>query len=1035
MKKIFAAALVLAGAFLFASPAAVSSTTNPFTTVTATVTDPNGIPYGNGTMSAVLVPGSPGGWTLNNNGVVLPYSGQINTVQLDSNGHFSANFGNNSQILPAGSAWLITVNSNQGGIPGPFGTGPQTFSVTIAITGGTVDISATLNAAARKLTNFASLGTVTTTGSPAANEFAIFSGPSSIGPASPCALLQPTANPTAGQVLDSAAPSGGTCQTNWISISGSGSIPGTPGLNAVPVQSGLMAEYRMLPTETPGALVDYSGNGNNATGTVGTAPTMIANTGGVLFPGTGAVNLPAALNSALTIQLFFIPGSGNGGSLIAGNGAAANMILLSPTRVGGTNDSIITGYASEHNLRYVAGNVDTAPPNGVGPYPRAAIGTGSYASIAWDMVSASNDLFYINGTAANSYILEGLGTGAGHQTSGNYQLGGIASASCTNWAAQLCNFASNGTQIYYAIFYNRALTATEIQENTVFVNNMLNARAVNQSPYKPIDINSSSEPTLAVDGDSLSCGPCAGVTPLPANSYTGYLFGLNTTFSVTNQALGGRTLNGNMVPAGGQAIDPLFYPYSYGNVAICAFCGTNDNVLGVIQGGMVQWAQNRHAVGWKTIVAGILDGHGDAIKNSLNTWLRQNWRLFADAFVDVAGTSQLGANGAQNNTTDFYTTDKLHIQDNGIINYEAPYIKRAINRLYGNQDFSSATVYVAAALAPTATVSGTSSATQNVITVAATPANCIAGSWVTVAGVTPAGYNGNFYLTSVTGTTVTMHNAPSESSLANISVQGTIACPQQQDADAYQVLNFGAGNYTLQTAVGYTGQNINIFNTNAAASTLVPFSSETINGVSTWSLPGGGTICLTSVLISPAAGGNNWQTCDDNAAGAVTAVTASAPIVSSGGSTPAISCPTCQTSGGTGTVTAVDKVTQSAAIGTTSILTCPASPVTGTNYLLSWNAKVTTAATATSSLGPLQITYTTPDGTTFTAQNINYTIWPAGTAIDNAANGSNVLTSYSQGMPFLVNCEAGATISYAFGYASTGLTAMVYDLHIRLLQQ
>lgn len=144
MKKMFSLALVLAGAFLFAP----ASRAQNFVSITGTVKDSNGIPYAAGTMSAVLVPGSAGGWTLGGQ----PYSGRVGPVTLDSTGKFTANFGNNSVILPAGTQWLITVNSNQGGIAPPLGTGAQTFSVTVSLTSSS-DISATLNAAAPKLTN------------------------------------------------------------------------------------------------------------------------------------------------------------------------------------------------------------------------------------------------------------------------------------------------------------------------------------------------------------------------------------------------------------------------------------------------------------------------------------------------------------------------------------------------------------------------------------------------------------------------------------------------------------------------------------------------------------------------------------------------------------------------------------------------------------------------------------------------------------------------------------------------------------------
>jgi hypothetical protein len=157
MRRIITIALALAGAFLFAPSARAQ-----FTTVTATVVDPNGIPYGAGTMSAVLVPGSSGGYTLSGR----PYSGRVGPVTLDSTGKFTANFGDVTLITPGSPQWLITINSNQGGIEAPLGTGAQTFTFTstgTTISGSSpVDISASLNALAPKLTNITiGAGTVT----------------------------------------------------------------------------------------------------------------------------------------------------------------------------------------------------------------------------------------------------------------------------------------------------------------------------------------------------------------------------------------------------------------------------------------------------------------------------------------------------------------------------------------------------------------------------------------------------------------------------------------------------------------------------------------------------------------------------------------------------------------------------------------------------------------------------------------------------------------------------------------------------------
>jgi hypothetical protein len=143
-KRFFFVTILL---FIFCSPVFAQ-----LTTVTATVIDPNGIPYAAGTISAVLIPSAPGGFRLNGQ----PYSGQVGPATLDSTGKFTINFGDVTLITPS-AQWQITIDSNQGGIEPPLGTGGQTFVFTstgTTISGSSVvNISASLNALAPKLTN------------------------------------------------------------------------------------------------------------------------------------------------------------------------------------------------------------------------------------------------------------------------------------------------------------------------------------------------------------------------------------------------------------------------------------------------------------------------------------------------------------------------------------------------------------------------------------------------------------------------------------------------------------------------------------------------------------------------------------------------------------------------------------------------------------------------------------------------------------------------------------------------------------------
>ena len=122
----------------------------------------------------------------------------------------------------------------------------------------------------------------------------------------------------------------------------------------------------------------------------------------------------------------------------------------------------------------------------------------------------------------------------------------------------------------------------------------------------------------------------------------------------------------------------------------------------------------------------------------------------------------------------------------------------------------------------------------------------------------------------------------------------------------------------------------------------------------------------------------------------------------------------------------VDLTAQTAAVGTTTLYSVPS---TGAGqYRLSWDAKVTTAAGTSSTLGALTIVYTDPDGVvqTITAP----ATVPAGTIA--TTNAGNTTTSSLLGMPLILNCKASTNITYAMAYASNAANAMNYNLHIKL---
>lgn len=610
------------------------------------------------------------------------------------------------------------------------------------------------------------------------------------------------------------------------------------------VTSGLLAQYQL--TEGTGTTInDASGNGNSGTfGAGGNAPTWLTGEG-LQYSGGQFVTLPTGLSSAATIQIFASQTSistQNYSSLLGGNGttvqsnraiflANGNQFITVPgnTNANAASNNITTAVSGQCTLCVVSR----------GGLPGAALITVLYDTTDRIMVNNQELLPYAQTAAsvASNPMTAGLA----------YQLGGGAA---NVGFAQTTYFTGN---IYYALFYNRVLSTSEVAQNYVAITTFMS-----QHGALPAQQITSTTKTFIADGDSIT----RGVTTVGPLGYPSYIV-LNNTWKYSNLGTAGLTLLQAVTQA--PLTTDLLLPTQAPGILL-VWAGTNDiKVSGTapeIVANMVDsYAALRRKTGLRVLMATMIDRTGvSSQKNSLNAFLRQNWGLFADGLVDIAADPNLGCDACNANTT--YFSDTTHPTTFATINNVTPVMQRAINRLMGNGDFSTATTYAAAALAATATTAGSESTNTVTITFAATPANCQAGNTITLAGITPAGYNGAFFILTRTATQITAFN--SNTGLGAISVQGTGVCPQQQDADQYTVLNFGAGNFTLQSCVGYTGQNIYIKNINAGASTVVPFGAETIDGAASVSVATKATLVLEDILTSASAGGCSWKQLQNN---------------------------------------------------------------------------------------------------------------------------------------------------------------------------
>lgn len=211
-----------------------------FTTVSATITDPNGIPYANATVSMRLVP-STASPTLNGQSCCGSTAATTNSA-----GTFIANLADNNVVLPAGTQWEFTVSISPG-IPSPLGTGPQSFTVApITITGATQSVSAALTAAAPALTNFATGSSGTPGGN--AGDFqtnaggGLFGGVTPTGAATDCLL---------GTSVFGACPGGSVAGLNTqLQYNNAGAFGGTTGVTYDSVLQTLSMQLLQLSDST-----------------------------------------------------------------------------------------------------------------------------------------------------------------------------------------------------------------------------------------------------------------------------------------------------------------------------------------------------------------------------------------------------------------------------------------------------------------------------------------------------------------------------------------------------------------------------------------------------------------------------------------------------------------------------------------------------------------------------------------------------------------------------------------------------------------
>ena len=433
-----------------------------------------------------------------------------------------------------------------------------------------------------------------------------------------------------------------------------GTFQGSSGV----VTSGLIADYWMSNCDgsigSGAALPDCSGSGNSATVPTGGNPawtqqgltwTMSANNP-VMIPNAvlngfksvqiyADMSLPNNYNNTAQIQAFLTAGS----SIVLWG----NVLAVSP---------LCCGLYGDWNGNPATQEIDPA----VGP------------NLFTYILDNSNDTICIGANCSVSYYSRGGNNPTSR--SGPFLLGG------NNQTGQM-----SGT-IYRVLFYNRALTASEVAQNDASIDSWIKYRGVTRGKYAP----PASTNNLVCVGDSITQG--YGATPACSN---GSLSGLSDTFQIYNMGMTTEYLS-NMLTAA-QKFATGINPSGKSNIT-WIFAGTNDlcgptNTLTPAQTlqKLVAFSRYMRSQGAKVMVLPMISRIGsaqgttcDVLHDQYNTLIAQNWPSFADSFVyGMLQDANLTGDGAYANTT-YFQGDGIHPTTAGQ-SLIAGYVQAEINNL------------------------------------------------------------------------------------------------------------------------------------------------------------------------------------------------------------------------------------------------------------------------------------------------------------------------------------------------------------------
>ena len=419
-----------------------------FTTVTGTVTDPNGLPYANGTISAGLV--LPGGTSPTLNGGA--YTPPSQPTGLDGAGKFTMRLADNTVLLPGSTQWSFLVCSAAGTIQPAGGKGPVCFNVpALTISGSSQSITSNISAVALALSTNPGTGTVTSSGSPVAGNIPKFTTITNIAPAAASDIVNlfSGCSGTLNLGADGACHTAGTGTVTSVTFTGDGTVLSSTPSSAVTTSGTVTATIAnagantVLGNATGGSAAPIYGqvvNSQIANGTIN----LTTKVTGILPPANGGAGSGGYLflPFGTAFQLFSATGTTptvSGGVVRCGMFDVAKTFTFTHATVNvvatsNGNNEFLAIYSADKNTLIRQMNVVLTASTGI--YTFAVTSTTLTPGSYWLAFSADNSTSTLRGTPAASAtplnILNGSTGGAGPYlgfSTSNTESGGVMPSS------------------------------------------------------------------------------------------------------------------------------------------------------------------------------------------------------------------------------------------------------------------------------------------------------------------------------------------------------------------------------------------------------------------------------------------------------------------------------------------------------------------------------------------------------------------------------------------------------------------------------